>query len=89
MDNQFTQTNKGLMSFFENSMPSFNRMLKAANLTIKIEHEEDYTVIPVSIVRNGEVSYEIETGIRTFCNHLEVALNNCTECGEFVEQDCF
>lgn len=55
---------------------------------LEVEHEEDYTVIPVNIIKGGKVSHEIETGIRTMCNHLEVTDNNCTECGNFVEQDC-
>lgn len=87
-DNQLSTTNTGLMGWFEPSMASFNKMLRFANLTIKVKHEDDYTVIPVNIVKNGKVSHEIETGVRTFCNHLEVKANNCTECGEFIEQDC-
>ena len=56
---------------------------------IAIKNEEDYTIIPVSILIDGVKSHEIETGIRTFCEHIASDTNrNCTECGEYVEMDC-
>lgn len=61
-------------------------MLKTANLTVPIKQEEDYTVIPVNVFKGGQKSHEIETGIMTFCEHLETENNNCLKCGEW--QDC-
>lgn len=86
MDNQITTENKGLLSWFESSMPSFNRLMRTANLTINVQQEDDFTIIPVNIFKNGKKSHEIETGILQFCEHIETENNNCLKCGEW--QDC-
>lgn len=85
-DNQLSTTNTGLMGWFESAMPSYNKMLRYANLTINVEQEDDFTVIPVNVFKNGQKSHEIETGIITFCEHVEVEKGNCLKCGEW--QDC-
>lgn len=74
----------------QNTIKIVNGWAKSLNSPhfIAVRQEEDWTIIPVSIVKNNKESHVIEDGIRTFCNHLEVESNNCTECGEFVEQDC-
>jgi hypothetical protein len=66
MDNQFKAPNTGLMGWFEETMPAFNRMMRAANLTIDIQHEEDFTVIPVTVYKDGEYQYEVEDGIKLY-----------------------
>lgn len=85
-DNQFIKTNTGLMGWFEPTMPVFNRMLRAARLTLPVEYKEDWTVIPVNVFKNGQKSHEVESGIMTFCEHVDVEKGNCLKCGEW--QDC-
>lgn len=86
MDNQIIQTRKGLMGFFESFMIPYNKMLRNANLTVPVEYEEDWTIIPVNVFKNGKKSHEVETGVMTFCEHIETPNNTCLKCGEW--QDC-
>jgi len=55
---------------------------------IAVKNEEDYTIIPVNIFVDGVKSHEIETGIRTLCEHIISDTNdNCNVCGEYVEME--
>lgn len=102
MDNQITGTqNKNtIMGMFAGIESSLNGLLRSSdkfmgtNLLVKVQHEDNYMVIPVNIIKNGKVSYSVEEGIKTDCQHIESSqvegqlYNNCDECGEYVEQDC-
>ena len=102
MDNQIigTQNKNTIMGMFAGIEASLNGLLRSSdkfmgtNLLVKVQHEEDWTIIPVNIIKNGKVSYSVEEGIKTDCQHIETEqfgtnlYFNCTECGEYVEQDC-
>lgn len=85
-DNQLTNKNLGLMGIFAPAFASLNGLYKMARLTVPIKYEDDFTIIPVNIFKDGKKSHEVETGIMTFCEHLETINGNCLKCGEW--QDC-
>lgn len=66
-------------------------MVKAASqvteMQIVITQNDDYTVIPVRVFLNSELSHSIEEGIFTDCQHLETKNGFCINdnCGEFVD----
>lgn len=94
MDNQIIglQNKNTIMGMFAGIEKSLNSLLHSSdkymgtNLLVKVQHEDDFTVIPVNVFKQGKKSHEIETGIMTFCEHLETANGNCLKCGEW--QDC-
>lgn len=57
------------------------RMIYKPHLAV----DDDFTVIPVSIKKNGETVRVIENGILLECYHEKVENNNCLACGEYVE----
>lgn len=72
----------------ENTINVVNGWTKALESPtfIAISQEDYFTIIPVNIFKNGVKSHEIETGIMTFCEHVEVNSGNCLKCGEW--EDC-
>lgn len=72
----------------ENTINLVNGWAKALESPtfIAIIQEEDWTIIPVNVFKNGQKSHEVETGIMTFCEHIETENGNCLKCGEW--QDC-
>lgn len=75
------------MGMFERTMPAFNPMLRAARLTIPVSHDEDYTVIPVKVYKENELSSIVEEGIKVYESEPEQAEDDFDYSDEWREKE--
>lgn len=88
MDNQIIKRT-GFSGIFLETFYALNKLNRSMGDTLTVNYEEDWTIIPVKVMIDNQLSHLIESGVVLDCQHIEVEndgelYNNCVKCGEAV-----
>lgn len=91
MDNQIVHRT-GFMGMFLETFASLNKLNRLMGKTIEIKHEEDWTIIPVTI-RTEDTLKVVESGLTveeyTLCDESEDDFDYSDEWKEREANECF